>query len=737
MTFLNPFALIGLIAAGIPVLLHLLNLRKVRVVEFSTLSFLKELQPTTLRRLRIRQLLLLFFRTLLIILLVLAFSRPTLKGTASGELGARVKTTAVIAIDDSPSMDRHDRNGSFWSQATGASLGVLDLLRDGDDIVLLPFSAAASGPAARQLTSFRSIAQARSAFADLKPGTVSSSLNQVLHAAAGIFEESVNVQRELYLVSDFQEGLISSDPSPTEEVKELGGNGVRTYAMRIGEGSTRNLGITDTRVVNSILEQGKPFTVTVTLANSSPEDIDNSVVSVFLDGTRVTAKAVDVNAGTSPTFEIPVVAGAPGFVNGTVSLDDDEFPFDNTRSFSVNLRRELRVVLLGPSPSLRYLRAAIRTRSATGPTLRLEESTMDRLSGSLLQSADVLVLANTASISLSQVTTLKAFLEAGGGMLFFPGPLTDARSYQTLATVLGLPDFRGLRASTTPVQGGEGSPALFEEVDRRHPIFQQMFQPRVGDKPGRSAAGELESPRIGTHALFGPSPGSYIVVSLSEGSPFLIDRPVGAGRVMLFAVGAEPSWSDLPFKGLFVPLVLRSISYVAQEQTIMAQVVAGSSPPPLGRLQAHGPLTIHTPRGNTIAIPTLGSNGGTLPAEAMTEIGVYDITEGSSTVNRFVVNGAPTESLLRPSEFEEVDHAATRAGFGPAGLTWIEDPESLERVITEARLGAELWHFALIAALFVALLELLLARGPHSTAGRMQESKPQHSSSAEATLRHD
>jgi hypothetical protein len=43
MTFLNPLALIGLVAAGIPVLLHLLNLRKVRVIEFSTLSFLKEL----------------------------------------------------------------------------------------------------------------------------------------------------------------------------------------------------------------------------------------------------------------------------------------------------------------------------------------------------------------------------------------------------------------------------------------------------------------------------------------------------------------------------------------------------------------------------------------------------------------------------------------------------------------------------------------------------------------------
>ena len=81
MTFLNPLALIGLVAAGIPVLLHLLNLRKVRVIEFSTLSFLKELQPTTLRRLRIRQILLLILRTLLIILLVVWLGRSLSEGS--------------------------------------------------------------------------------------------------------------------------------------------------------------------------------------------------------------------------------------------------------------------------------------------------------------------------------------------------------------------------------------------------------------------------------------------------------------------------------------------------------------------------------------------------------------------------------------------------------------------------------------------------------------------------------
>src|ERR1051326_5218888 len=70
MTFLNPLVLFGLVAAAIPVILHLLNLRKLRTIEFSTLTFLKELQQTKIRRLKLRQLLLLIVRTLLVLMII-------------------------------------------------------------------------------------------------------------------------------------------------------------------------------------------------------------------------------------------------------------------------------------------------------------------------------------------------------------------------------------------------------------------------------------------------------------------------------------------------------------------------------------------------------------------------------------------------------------------------------------------------------------------------------------------
>ena len=121
MTFLNPIMLFGLAAAAIPILLHLLNLRKLKTVEFSSLRFLKELQRTRIRRIRLRQWLLLLLRTLLVLSLVLAFSRPALRGSLASLGGTSARSTIVLLIDDSPSMGMRNAGGMLFDQARAAA----------------------------------------------------------------------------------------------------------------------------------------------------------------------------------------------------------------------------------------------------------------------------------------------------------------------------------------------------------------------------------------------------------------------------------------------------------------------------------------------------------------------------------------------------------------------------------------------------------------------------------------
>src|SRR5260221_12424975 len=101
MLFLKPLVLLGMAAAAIPLILHLLNLRKLRTIHFSTLTFLKELQQTRIRRLKLRQLLLLLIRTLLIVFIILPFARPAFPGQIFRGFGSHAYSTLAFILDDS------------------------------------------------------------------------------------------------------------------------------------------------------------------------------------------------------------------------------------------------------------------------------------------------------------------------------------------------------------------------------------------------------------------------------------------------------------------------------------------------------------------------------------------------------------------------------------------------------------------------------------------------------------
>src|SRR5947207_496583 len=101
-TFLHPLALVGLAAAAIPALLHLLERRVPPEAEFPPLRYLSEAERQNARRLKLRHLLLLLLRTALIVLLVLAAARPLFPTRASG--GSLHEPTALaVILDNSPS----------------------------------------------------------------------------------------------------------------------------------------------------------------------------------------------------------------------------------------------------------------------------------------------------------------------------------------------------------------------------------------------------------------------------------------------------------------------------------------------------------------------------------------------------------------------------------------------------------------------------------------------------------
>ena len=86
MTFLNAILLFGAAATLIPLIIHLLNRRRFRVVRWGAMQFLDAALQTNRRRIQWQQIALLALRMAIPIFLAVAMARPVLLGAhASGD----------------------------------------------------------------------------------------------------------------------------------------------------------------------------------------------------------------------------------------------------------------------------------------------------------------------------------------------------------------------------------------------------------------------------------------------------------------------------------------------------------------------------------------------------------------------------------------------------------------------------------------------------------------------------
>jgi hypothetical protein len=714
LTFLNPFVLFGLAAAAIPILLHIFNLRKLKTIEFSTLTFLKELQKTKIRRLKIRQLLLLFLRTLLVILIVLAFSRPTLKGSLPGSLAEQARTTAVILFDDSQSMTASDEQGELFRQAQNSAASIINLLKDGDEVFLIKLSDVPSDGTKEIPSPQRNFSAIHSTLKDTKPSSIHRTIEDALRFASKLLTSSKNFNKEVYVISDFQSGSLESKLVLSADAEQLFAPTTHVFLVQLGKRELQNISVESVEIPNAIFEVNKSFIVKAKIANHAPSDVQNHVVSIYQDGSRVGQKGVNIPSGQSVETEFALVPRHSGFLEGTITLEDDELEYDNKRFFTVHIPEELHVLLVGSPSNLTYLRLALSTKlSDTSANLKMTESVLDRLSTSLLNNIDVIILSDPTELTPNQASILKTFLQIGGGLFIFPGNHTTVSAFNTrIASVLGISTIAAVD-SQSGISQAAGLSIEFEKVDLLHPLFIGMFEKDETKQSMRTAHNQriVESPRVLKSLHFIPTAHSRTVITLSNGYPFLIEDRIGNGRALLISVAANTEWSDLPLKGLFVPLIHRSLAYLVQETMTTRSLFVGDERIIHVRTSTAPTLTVTKPGGMEVLVNTQQRSADKSIFFSGTDLcGLYNINTGNLILDKFAVNIDPDESNTTPSNEKQREKMLKRLGIAKNLVHIVHQPQEIQHIITESRLGTELWKQFLIAAMIIAVVEMFAAR---------------------------
>lgn len=135
MTFLSFGFLFAGLAAGIPLLLHLIHKRQLKEVPFATLRFIRISEQKTRNRRRIQDLMLLLLRMGVLLLLAFGLAQPVLQHFSF--LWGGSNTSAVLIIDNSASMGLVDGTRTRLESALLTAERILGELEAGDQVGLL------------------------------------------------------------------------------------------------------------------------------------------------------------------------------------------------------------------------------------------------------------------------------------------------------------------------------------------------------------------------------------------------------------------------------------------------------------------------------------------------------------------------------------------------------------------------------------------------------------------------
>ncbi len=686
MTFLNPFVLFGLAAAAIPILLHLLNLRKLKTVEFSTLRFLKELQKTSIRKLKTQQIILLILRTLIVIFSVLAFSRPTIKSTLPS-IGTHAKSSIIIVLDNSLSMDITDEDGNRFSKAKKLTSEILGALEEGDEMAFIPLSSLIKN---RKRSFSRNFAWLKEEIDQCSVNPATVSLNDGLRAAQGLLDASLHVNKEIYILTDLQQQEIHS--LEIDSIK-LFDDKTSVFLLPSSESNNsidQNISIDTAIFISRVYAKDKPVELQTKLYNSSASDAKGIIVSVLFNGERVAQRTVDIAAGSNVNISLQGIPHTTGLIKGEIQIENDVLESDNHRYFSFIISSAPKVALIGNQLETDFISLSI------APHASLLKSYSANQSASVhFEDFDLLILATT--LSQTEMQRIDAYIQNGGSVLFFPSSTESIAVQQQFFSGMGLGPIIFQEFS-------ESNPGICISADRQHPILQGVF------KGFNSESGLGDSPKI-IKALC--SQAGQSIISMQGGS-FLNEIRRGEGKAMYCAVPPSPEWSSFPFTGLMPTIIYRSAQYLSAKEVFTLEKTAGQEAIIVipTKSSASSIFTIIDPNGFESDMQAADLTGGMSLQFGKPEItGVYGVfSKDKNPITSLIVNQSSKEGHLIYKNLQESMSALKKRLNHPESLLLLNKNESIANSVAKARIGTELWRFFILLALLCAITEMIVAK---------------------------
>lgn len=678
--FLNTSILFAAAAALVPLIIHLFSKRKVTIVEFSSVRHLKAMQKRQVRKLKIRQLLLLILRMLIIFVAVLAFARPT---TESGSIGSHASVSAVILFDNSASMNRYVANGQLFDIAKKRTEELLDSFEESDKILFLPMVGIEN-----QSLEFQSKAIAKEILQNTTTQYEFATLEAPLQIVNQLLEQSSNLNKELYLVTDFQRTILPENAVLTDLDASL-------YIVELPLEENINVSISSIDFGGQLILPGHDFKISASINNQSQKKQSDLIASLILDGNRIAQTNFSIDASSEKTIGFTRTVSNTGFHSGYIEISDDKFQTDNRFYFSFKIPDQFNLLIIDGDDTGELIKLALSPSESIKQYWSVKKATPNELSSVSFWDYDVIFLSGSPKLSDGHIQRLKSFLSQGRSLFITYDGQTDISFFNENYSEITDVTFD----ESARLDFSKAGYYTFSNYDMHHPLF--SFYTFNENK--------LPEIRFFTLPKMHHNSISKELMTFTGNRPALIENRYKSGRVLTFTGPIAPHYTDLSAHAFFVPFLSRIAEYLAAD--LSSYDVALYNGMPVHRelsdkISINESITLVTPDSSKYNLVPEDRNGTlSLFVQPVDVPGKYSLLYRSKEIDQFSVNLSPLESNLADADADQFVKS-----FGLSTYTLLPLDSDLQALLSELRFGNELWQLFIWLALFLLAVEMILSR---------------------------
>ena len=746
--FLNPWMLLGGLAVASPILIHLLNKRRFKIVEWAAMDFLFEAEKKNKRRVQLENLILLALRCLAMLLVAFMLARPFFPSGLMGAFAQSRQIERIVVIDDSLSQ-----------RVLKDSLPALDGTKESVKQLLEGF---ATSDETEDWVSVWLTSDPNQRLIDYKPLT-ESTLPEILQVVNQIdcsdrvadYSSSLgeldrylegqreNVGRAVYVYSDLRQrdwkplANQDADAAPKSIIGRIGDNSVGTFIVDRGSDLDQNLAITDIRP-DGLLVSDKSVSFLVDVANFGNKTLnDVSVLFQVNDSQAEYESIASLGPGKTVTLVYNYFFNRPQQRN---LLDDesesskvrnfriraeidrqslgedlaqDQLIEDSSRFYAARILEGIPVLLVDGDPSAISERSEthyLQSLSVPGTGLSMTDVTVSELESVSLTDFQIIFLCNVDEASPDRIKELRKWVEEGGSLVFMPGNRVRAATFNDAFYQEGT-GLSPLQLDRIAGDSTMGRWVNFEASPQIHPSLKVVLESDA------TSLGKVDVFSWWTSTIAEDQIGKTLEVPLrltdKDNSVAMVDQAIGDGRVVVFTIPADGDWTVWPSSPTFAPVMIDLIDYLLGQSKQASTILLGESIRlPIDLSAFNNRAKLRDPAEETVeavAKPLEGSESDSIIQEVRFEdigrAGFYDLTyqrhDGPNESTLFASNYDPQESRLERLPVTERDEF-----FTGGNLQLVSGEELASQSVAGS--NSEIWLQILMLLFCVLLVEQFL-----------------------------